>query len=234
MSVKDWFIVSDPNEKPKEKEVPKEPSQKTKFPTSPEQPNTNLFGNFGGGKQTTFTPASNTGVSQEHVEKALQVYQQGFDSLNQPGYDFYEFYQGLSEEDKTNPSAYPMAFRMASAMDKSITKEKLIGQADFYISKIMESYNGFVNGGTTKKQGLLSQKEDENHSLTNELSMLQQQLEAIQTQIADRQNKLTAIDSKYTPMLSEVDSKLAANDIAKNKIVSSIEQVKQGIINNIK
>ena len=35
-------------------------------------------------------------------------------------------------------------------------------------------------------------------------------------------------------MLSEVDSKIGANEMAKNQIVQSIEQVKNGIINNIK
>jgi len=202
MGFKDFWINSEnTNEKPKEKEV-SNGSQKTKFPSSTEQPsNTSLFSNFGAGKQTTtttFTPTSNTGVSQEYVEKALQVYQQGFDSLNQPGYDFYEFYQGLSDEDKTNPSVYPMAFRMASAMDKTITKEKLIGQADFYISKIMESYNGFVSSGNSKKQELLSQKENENHSLTNELSMLQQQLEEENTK---------DITVRWVETLDEMESK---------------------------
>lgn len=236
MGVKNWiFANEDSEDKPKIKETPQEPSKKTTFPTEQTNPSAGFFG-FGAKQppQPTFTPSINTGVSQEHVDKALQVYQQGFDSLNQSGYDFYEFYQGLSEEDRSNPSVYAMAFRMASAMDKSISKEKLIGQADFYIGKIIESYNSFVANGNGKKQELLGQKEQENHSLTNDLGMLKQQLEAIQIQIADKEQKLLAIDSKYTPKLIEVDSKLAANDIAKNKIVSSIEQVKQGIINNVK
>ncbi len=71
-----------------------------------------------------------------------------------------------------------------------------------------------------------SPAEAENESLVGELSLLRQQLEAIQTQIADRENKLSVIDVKYAPMMVEVDSKLSANDMAKNKIVQSIEQVK--------
>jgi hypothetical protein len=35
-------------------------------------------------------------------------------------------------------------------------------------------------------------------------------------------------------MISEVDSKLMANETAKNQIVQKIEQVKNGIINNLK
>jgi hypothetical protein len=35
-------------------------------------------------------------------------------------------------------------------------------------------------------------------------------------------------------VLAEVETKIAANDLAKQKIVGSIEQVKNGIINNLK
>jgi hypothetical protein len=35
-------------------------------------------------------------------------------------------------------------------------------------------------------------------------------------------------------MISDVDNKIAANETAKNQIVQSIEQVKSGIINNLK
>ena len=61
-----------------------------------------------------------------------------------------------------------------------------------------------------------------------------QQFEAIQIQIKDKENKLSMIDNKYQPKISEYESKLLANDFAKNKIVSTIETVKQGINQNIK
>jgi hypothetical protein len=64
--------------------------------------------------------------------------------------------------------------------------------------------------------------------------MMEQQLEALKTQIQDRQNKLNAIGGKYEPMISDVDNKIVANETAKNQIVQSIEQVKSGIINNLK
>jgi len=66
------------------------------------------------------------------------------------------------------------------------------------------------------------------------LSMMEQQMEALRTQIQDRQNKLNAIDSKYGPMINEIDSKISANEAAKTQITNSIQQVKNGIINNIK
>lgn len=237
MGFKDLFIVSDENEKANEqpkKEVVTPTT--TKFPTSetPQEHTGSILGAFGFGKTETVTVPTPTQVSNEHLQKAVELYQNGFDSLNQPGYDFYEFYQAVMQAGPTNPQIYAMALTMASAMDKSITKDKLIQQSEFYLAEINKVYQDYNAKGLAKKQDLTAQKQHENESLVGELSLLRQQLEAIQTQIADRENKLSVIDVKYAPMMVEVESKLSANDMAKEKIVQSIEQVKNGIINNIK
>jgi uncharacterized protein YlxW (UPF0749 family) len=168
------------------------------------------------------------------LNKAIEVYQKGFDSLNQPGFDFYEFYQSVASGGIDNPAVYAMAFQMASAMDKTVTKTSLTQQADFYIGEIQKVYEDFVTKGQTKKQEVESLKVNENQSLTNELNVMTQQLEALKAQIDDRARKLSAIDSKYNPQLSEIDSKLAANSMAKDRILGSIQTVKQGININIK
>lgn len=236
MGFKDLFIVSDENEKANE--VPQTETVKqttTKFPTSTPkvEENGSILGVFGFGKteQVITTPTS---VSNEHLEKALELYQKGFDSLNQPGYDFYEFYQAIMQAGPTNPQIYNMAFTMASAMDKTITKDRLVQQSDYYLSEIEKVYNDYVTKGNAKREELVAQKKHENESLVGELSLLKQQLEAITTQIADRENKLSVIDVKYSPMISDVEGKMNANQIAKSKVTQSIEQVKNGIINNLK
>lgn len=181
---------------------------------------------------TTF--ASPVNVSNEHLEKAIELYEKGFDSLNQDGFDFYEFFQSVSQGGMNNPQVYTMAYAMGMAMDKTISKEKLMSQADFYIAEITKVYDENVAKGNGKKDSLLKQKESENQTLANELTMFQQQLEALQIQITDRQSKLQAIDGKYQPQLDEVQSKLNANSIAKNKVIEAIEAVKSGININIK
>jgi hypothetical protein len=234
MNFKDLFFVSEENtnENPK-KEVEKQSQPTTtKFPTAEttEVPTTETT--------TTFIAQPTTQVfssspSPEYLNKALEVYQKGFDSLNQPGFDFYEFYQSVASGGIDNPAVYAMAFQMASAMDKTVTKTSLTQQADFYIGEIQKVYEDFVTKGQAKKQEVELLKVNENQSLTNELNVMTQQLEALKAQIDDRARKLSAIDSKYNPQLSEIDSKLAANSMAKDRILGSIQTVKQGINNNI-
>jgi len=242
MGFKDLFIVSDEPSTNKPTETAKPSVSTTKFPTAAttEVPAASTY-SFPTAETTTptFTPQPTTPVfasapSSEYLEKALEVYQKGFDSLNQPGFDFYEFYQSVATGGIDNPAVYAMAFQMASAMDKSISKTSLTQQADFYLGEIQKVYEDFVVKGQAKKQEVESLKINENQSLTNELNDMRHQLEALQTQIEDRSRKLSAIDSKYNPQLSEIDSKLAANITAKDRIINSIQTVKQGINNNIK
>lgn len=227
MGWKELFIADEENtnDKPTQ-EKPVENTQ-TKFPTN----TNNTFPTY-----TAPTPVqfNSSQVPQEYLAKAIEVYKSGFDSLNQNGYDFYEFYQAITQGGVNNPQIYPMAFTMASAMDKSVSKDKLLQSADFYLTEINKVYNDYVAKGNAKKQDLVNQKNNENQALVSELSMMEQQLEALKTQIQDRQNKLNAIGGKYEPMISDVDNKIVANETAKNQIVQSIEQVKSGIINNLK
>jgi hypothetical protein len=88
--------------------------------------------------------------------------------------------------------------------------------------------------GGEKKNQIIAQKNSESQNLANELSLMEQQLEALKVQIQDRQAKLNMVDSKFNPQISEIDSKLSANDSAKNEVINSIQLVKNGIINNLK
>jgi hypothetical protein len=49
------------------------------------------------------------------------LYQSGFDNLNQPGFDFYEYYQLVMNGGVTNPNLH-YGFTMANTMDKLVTK----------------------------------------------------------------------------------------------------------------
>ena len=231
MSFKSWFVTDTEESAPA---VEQTQSQTTKFPTTETTSQASSF-SF----PTTPTPSPiptyvPVGITQEHLNNALEVYEKGFDSLNQPGYDFYEFFQAVMNAGVDNPQIYQMAFMMGSGMDKTITKDKLVEQSNFYIAEITKVYNEYVAKGNAKKQETIDLKTNENQSLVGELDLMRQQMEALKTQIQDRETKLQAIDGKYGPKLQEIEGKLAANDMAKNKVIQSIEQVKNGIVINLK
>jgi len=184
-------------------------------------------------KQSNVKSQSNPDI-QKHLEKFAEIYHTTFEGLNQPGYDFFEYYTAVISGDISDPKTYAMAFNMGKAMDKTVTKEKLLQYSEYYIAETSKIYNKFITDGGSKKQDLENQKHTENENLSSELSSLKQQLESIKTQIQDKESKLSFIDDKYQPLITEVENKLLANDEARNKMMSTIETVKQGIINNLK
>ncbi len=179
-------------------------------------------------------PLTNGEVPMSYIEKALELYENGFATLNQPGFDFYEFFQSVAHGGLDNPTVYTMAFQMGCGMDKTITKDKLIEQGNFYLEKINEVYQGYVSQGSQKKNEILNEKGSEQTFLASELNSLEEQFEALKIQIEDRKSKLSDIDNKYSAKVSDINNKISANETANKKLVDSIQQILMGIKNNLK
>ena len=108
-------------------------------------------------------------VNDPVLGEVLQVYEKGLDSINMPGYDFYEFYQAISSTGVAGEQTYNMAYQMARSLDKTITTQKLLQDAEFYISKINEVHGQYVNQGQQKLNTLQDQKNNEKNKLTSEI-----------------------------------------------------------------
>lgn len=238
MGFKSLFINDETDTtKPKATEVKKEVN---KFPVLDSQVE-DIFANKSSSAAFPTFPQGNTPVqsapivSNEHLAKFTEMYHNGFIGLNQPSYDFYEFYQAIMTSGGIdNPQMYAMAMTMGTSMDKNNSKDRLLTQADFYLNEINKVYNQYVTTGNSKRQDLVTQKANEAESLQNDLINLKGQLEAIANQIKSKESNLSLIDNKYGSLIGDIESKLKANEMAKESIASSIEKVKAGIANNIK
>ena len=222
-------------EKKQETTFPKQ----TTFPTSTEAKFPSTSGSkFPSTSESKFPPIKfidpKSDTNNPYLEKILDVYDKGFAKLNQPGYDFFEFYKAVSKAGINNTQVYEMALDMGQAMDSNVSKQSLVSQADYYISELIKVYNGFNSDGQQKINDLSTKKSSESTSLTSEISSLELQLETIQNQMQLRKAALSEIDNKYQPEINEISYKLAANDMAKDRFVSNINQVKNNITNNLK
>jgi len=184
--------------------------------------------------QATQTYQPVTTNSNRFLAEIVAVYENGFEKLNQPGYDFFEFYKAvISIGGGDNPQAYQMAYQMAQSMDKTVTKDTLIKQSDFYVGELEKVHETFSVGGSKKITDMQNNKNAESTSLSSDINSLTTQIELLTSQLNEKKNQLSAIDAKYFQPLSDVSEKLAANDIAKNTLISSIVKVKTNIQNNI-
>jgi hypothetical protein len=221
----DYFIVSEEKGTEKSNNVIENSKTETKFPSTDIK-----FPSNG----TSFADIKSTVNDNPFLEKILDVYEKGFNKLNQPGYDFFEYFKSVVKGGIDNPKIYEMALEMGRAMDSNVSKDSLLNQADYYISELSKVHSGFKNDGQSKINELTSKKNEETTSLVSDINSLTQQLESIQRQIESKKTSLAQIDNKYQPSISEITLKLSANDMAKDRYISDINKVKSNILNNLK
>ncbi|WP_147238677.1 hypothetical protein [Mucilaginibacter hurinus] len=186
-------------------------------------------------------PVSNTQtISAPAIAEVIKVYENGLESINMPGYDFYEFYHSVNSAGN-NEQAYNMAYKMATVLDKTVTVQKLVHDADFYISKINEVYNQYVTQGKSKINSINDKKSAEKSTLTTEIEQadtkilqLKEELKKLEEEITTKKNKLAKIDESYISQEKNIHERLAANDHAHKTSIDKLIAVKEGISTYIK
>ena len=226
-SWKDLFVKSGENESPKNETG----SENLSFPVS---------GNTSAAVQASpgYIPQP---VNDPIVNEVLQVYENGLDSINMPGYDFYEFYQAVTSIGDSNEQTYKMAYQMAKTLDKTITSQKLMNDAEFYISKINEVYSQYVSQGQQKLNGLQEKKSGEKIKLTGEIDQaamrvakLRSELQQLESEITQKRNTLAKIDESFYPQEKSIREKLNANDLARKTSIDKLNMIKEGILKFVK
>lgn len=232
MSIRDlFFIRSEEEENKKDDGVTKkkdEVTTKNKFPTfSSNEPQKNeTTTNFNFDKKDVDNASCN-----QHIDNIMKMYEDGFKGLNMDGYDFFEYLQMVAGVGIDNSMAYVMAFTMGKTM--GATKESLLSQSQYYVDEINKVYNHYVESGVSKKEATIKMKNDEALSLNAELSSINSEIARLNSLKSEKESMLLSIDEKYSPQISEIECKLKANDMAKEKIIGTINTVVNGIKSNI-
>lgn len=175
----------------------------------------------------------NSSVSNELLSKVIEMYEKGFDSLNQSGYDFYEFFKAVMATDPNNPQSYVMAYTMANSMDKSIDKTSLLSSGDFYQKEILKVYSKFDEEGKKAKSDLLNKQRNEKEKLQSDVKTIQNKIALLQQELEQKSTLLQNFDASNFGKIQEIDQKILANDLSKDRIMQKISQIISGINTNI-
>jgi hypothetical protein len=173
------------------------------------------------------------------IESFVQKLQDLINQSNQNGFDFLEFTETLFEESQTpNIDNFKLVFRIAKKMDNSLTIEKLIQSANYYKNIIIQSADGEISKGQSKKNTLQSEKENERKVLekiqndaNSQIDQLNRQIAELQTKSNNAFNQLNEIDQKYYNQFTDIDTKISAISAAKEQVLSSIVDIETGIKN---
>ncbi|QBN19321.1 hypothetical protein [Flavobacterium nackdongense] len=211
----DWkslFINEEGSNQPKNEE--------TKAPSLPQ---TNKFPDI----ELNSNVSNNS--SNPFLGEVFDVYQKGFESLNQDGFDFFEMYKSVNAVGVTNPQSYQMAFTMGKTINSALTKESLLDKGKFYLTEIEKVYDKFNNTGNAKKSDLNLKITQEKKNLSNSISDLESQIAKLQKELESKRNELNKIDVNNAAQFSQFQLKIEANNLAKQKIQESINIVITGI-----
>jgi hypothetical protein len=189
--------------------------------------------------QTHF-PAPNTNHDPV-VKEVIDIYEKGLESINMPGFDFYEFYKTVLSGGHAGEQTYKMAFHMARTLDNTISSGKLLSDAEFYISKINEVHSQYVSQGQQKLNGIQEKKTAEKLKLQNDIdgasirvNQLRNELQQLESEITQKRNILSKVEEGYFPQEKTIREKLSANDTARNISIDKLNSIKDGIRKFIK
>ncbi|ADV48960.1 hypothetical protein Celal_1651 [Cellulophaga algicola DSM 14237] len=213
-----------------QKSTASKPEEKIDFPEEPIAASTK----FPETKRATSQQQVNTSsVDNSVLNSVIEMYESGFESLNLPGYDFYEFFKAIKAVGSNDPNVYKMAFTMAQSVDTKVTKDSLLDGANFYIKEINDVHENYHSKGNAKKEEFESSLLHQKKTLSEEVSELEKQILQLQTQASDKKNQLNALENGTSSEMAEIEQKIIANDIAKTKILEIITTVADGIKINL-
>ena len=186
---------------------------------------------------TTKFPETNTIVNtvpignsnNPFINEILDVYNRGFEGLNSEGFDFFEMYKSVMAVGPTNPQSYQMAFTMGKTIKSDLSKELLLEKSKFYISEIEKVYTKYDSTGNSKNKDLNNNITTQKNNLSKCISDLEIQIAKLQKELEAKKAELARIDLDNKEMFVEIQLKIEANDLAKHKILESINTVVTGI-----
>ena len=189
------------------------------IPTDNKFPETNTI--------TNSVPNSNS--NNPLLNEILEVYNKGFEGLNSEGFDFFEMYKSVMAVGPTNPQSYQMAFTMGKTIKSDLSKEFLLEKSKFYISEIEKVYSKYDATGNSKKIDLSDTISTQKNNLTKYISDLETQIAKLQSELETKKAELARIDFDNKEMFTQIQLKIEANNLAKHKILESINTVVTGI-----
>jgi hypothetical protein len=163
------------------------------------------------------------------INEIWDVYEKGFASLNSPEFDFFELYKSVMVVGVTNQQSYQMAFTMGKALNPNLSKEFLIEIAKFYVDEIEKVYAKYDSTGNAKRTTLNDSIAKEREGIAQSIKNLESQITQLQYELKRKQEEFEKIDANNKEKFNELQLKLEANNIARQKILTSINQVVTGI-----
>lgn len=187
------------------------------------------FDKFPASTASAIVPNNLPVTANKFLPEILEVYEKGFDGLNNDGFDFFELYKSVCAVGVNNPQSYQMAFAMGKSIKPDLTKEFILEKSNYYIAEIEKVHSNYDLIGNSRQKELNNSISQRKSSLTAEIDTLQKQIASLQSTLQGKVAELGKIDAEVTGSFDDIKLKIDANNEAKQKILESINTVVAGV-----
>jgi len=161
---------------------------------------------------------SNVVVESSVTEKFQLYFKSLYEKANQPGADFYEYYNMVEAMGSliADDVKYPSVF---AGFGDQVSKEKLLSSANYYLDLMLNDRQDFEKSLVTARQQKVQARKEQADKKSD-------QIKALQAQIADLNKDIIELNTQA----SDDDARLAAEETAYNiQSAASIRRIKSGI-----
>jgi predicted nucleic acid-binding Zn-ribbon protein len=118
---------------------------------------------------------------------------------------------------------------MGKTINPKLTKEFLLDKAKYYSVEIEKVYEKYNITGNSKKSDLNLKINENKNNLSKGIADIEAQIEQLQKQLEAKRLELSRIDNDNAQEFAELQLKIEANNMARQKIQDSINLVVTGI-----
>ena len=148
------------------------------------------------------------------------------DSINSPEIDFIEVWDAMDEMGGINEVNLKSTFTVMKIASKGkLSKDLIISTGNHYLSKINEQINIDLASKSNEIKILENKKQDESIFLEKKQKETEEQIDKLQSELAQTKNFIQDLNLKYDPKLKEIQQKIAAGQEANNKITNEIKNI---------
>jgi len=174
----------------------------------------------GGGK----TPPPIPQQSGSDVEAMIKKIYAAFEDMNQPGIDFLELWNSVEAMGGVTEQNFAQAYKVLNiGAGNSLTVDGIVDSGKHYIEELKKQIEGGIIQKKNDRQKLADQQQNEKVSLTVETNALVKQIQDLQKQLIDKQQKLAQVDSNYIAPIAAIDQKINVANAALEQVLNQLQ-----------
>lgn len=182
----------------------------------------------------TSAPVANNGgiittniASDDMVQKIYSL----FETMNKPGIDFFELWNAAEAMGGVTVNNLQNAFTTLKVL--GLDKDTVLNTGEAYCTELQNRLNADIQKKKDEKDNIALALQNEKKQLERDKQDFENKIQLLSSQLTETTTKLNQLDSKYSPQIQGIETKIQSGVNALNVVVSEIKSVLITVKSNI-